>query len=431
MDILKDVVLNFFFIFVCYCLFVSFGFKKRGGTQVHKFSFILFALTAVILCVTFPIQVTEKLWFDLSLVPIAIAGLYGGWRICLLLSIALIGSRLLWGMDEIYLSMIVVALHTIFIGVLSIYFRSLSHQIRILLSVIVGLVSPLLVVVAVGFVLYEFITPVLFFTISLSHLLSIIFFVVLSETIIKVKKLDEHVIRSEKMEIVNHVASSFTHEIRNPMTTVKGFLQLLKSDGISRVEKEKYISIAVSEVERAESIITEYLSFTKPTTNDLKVVDGAELLQSSIDVIRPLANSNCIDIQYNNSSFFVRANRQKLQQALINLFKNGIEAMPDGGTLYISAESKKDVIFLTIRDNGIGMTKKQVNRLGEPYFSSKGEKGTGLGMMVVYNIIEAIGGTIHVVSKPGKGTTFLIKLPQCTALGEEEVTTESKLFRVK
>ncbi|WP_216830159.1 ATP-binding protein [Alkalihalobacterium elongatum] len=411
MDILKDLVFNFFFMFVCYCVFISFQLKNRGAFNLNKVSLNFFAALAVILCMSFPIQTAQGFLFDLRLVPIALAGLYGGWRTIFLLVSILIGYRLLLGGDGVSLAIFVALFHGLFIGSLSRWFLSLVYRQRILLSLAVGFITPVPCLVAIGIVYNEVLSSVLIFNIVLLHLLTITFFVALSETIHKLRNLNEHVIRSEKMEIVSHVASSFTHEIRNPMTTVKGFLQLMKSPSIKRKELDKYVSIAISEVERAENIITEYLSFTKPTNGELEIIDGDDLVQSSIEVIRPLANANCVDIKTNSLTFSIKANKQKLQQALINLYKNAIEAMPNGGTLYVSLEAKNGFIFLTIKDTGIGMSEEQLSRLGEPYFSSKGDKGTGLGMMVVYNIVEAIGGTINVVSQPGKGTAFILKLP--------------------
>ncbi|HEY4551451.1 MAG TPA: ATP-binding protein, partial [Bacillus sp. (in: firmicutes)] len=102
--------------------------------------------------------------------------------------------------------------------------------------------------------------------------------------------------------------------------------------------------------------------------------------------------------------------KKKFQQCLINILKNGIESMPDNGHLQIRQSVTNDMIKIDIRDEGKGMTQEQINRLGEPYFTTK-EKGTGLGMMVSYSIIKSMNGTIKVTSEYGKGTCFTLKLP--------------------
>ncbi|WP_161568184.1 ATP-binding protein [Anaerobacillus alkaliphilus] len=417
MEIVKDLVFNLFIIFVCYSVFFFLTIKKRGRAN---YNLVLLGSLAIILSMTFPTHLAEGLFIDLRLVPIALAGLYGGWRVCLLLTLVLISYRMYLGGDGMVYGIWLGIFHGLFISLISQHFHRVSYRRRVSFSILVGMISPLLIMLIIGYTLPESFSSLLFFSTVFMHLAAISLLVILSERINSIQSLYEHVTRIEKMEIVNHVASSFTHEIRNPITTVKGFLQLMKRPELKRQELDNYISIAINEVDRAEKIITEYLSFTKPTNENLYVIEGEQVLQNSVDVIRPLANSNCVDIKYKDLPFLVKANKQKLQQALINLFKNAIEAMPDGGDLFISVMPHGSMVKIMIKDTGVGMTVDQVSRLGEPYFSMKGEKGTGLGMMVVYNIIGAMGGTINVVSELGKGTTFILTLPTSSQLDEGE-----------
>lgn len=121
---------------------------------------------------------------------------------------------------------------------------------------------------------------------------------------------------------------------------------------------------------------------------------------------------NQIEIQSNiEENCWVLGDRQKIRQCLINLVKNGIEAVGDGGTILINLYLLGDEVHIDIQDSGKGMTLEQVNRLGNPYYSTK-EKGTGLGTMVAFSIIQGMGGKISVQSKPGEGTCIKLILPK-------------------
>jgi two-component system, sporulation sensor kinase B len=126
----------------------------------------------------------------------------------------------------------------------------------------------------------------------------------------------------------------------------------------------------------------------------------------------PLANLNNIDIRRKYTpDLIITGNRSKFQQGFINLIKNGFEAMPGGGELTIGTCLKDQAVHIQITDTGIGMNEEQVARLGEPYYTTKGQQGTGLGMMVTFSIIRAMKGKVDIKSKVGKGTTFHIRFP--------------------
>ena len=111
------------------------------------------------------------------------------------------------------------------------------------------------------------------------------------------------------------------------------------------------------------------------------------------------------------SPIIVKGERQLFQQCFVNVIKNGIEATANGGLITVTSVNRKNGVEINITDTGIGMTSEQLKHLGEPYFSTKGVEGTGLGMMAVYRIIDSMKGTIRVKSKPGEGTTFTFYLP--------------------
>jgi two-component system sporulation sensor kinase B len=236
------------------------------------------------------------------------------------------------------------------------------------------------------------------------------FAVYLMETLHEAQLARAELMKMEKMEIVSQLAASISHEIRNPLTVVKGFIQLLQTEPLPRETKERYIRIALEEVERAEGIIHDYLTFAKPAPKETEPIDVAVELRKVLQMIAPMAHMHSVDLSSSLEHGIVIGNVQYFQQCFLNLLKNSIEAMPNGGTLRVTVENQETSVVITVSDNGIGMTKEQVRRFGEPYFSTK-EKGTGLGAMVAVKIIEQMGGTWKVESTVQKGTTLTITLP--------------------
>ena len=245
------------------------------------------------------------------------------------------------------------------------------------------------------------------------------------------KRTEELVRKSEKLEIVSHLAASISHEVRNPLTVAKGFMQMFYED-LTEDSKKHLWGIAIQELDRATEIINDYLMFAKPAIENKEMINMWHELQHAVTIVTPLANMNTVQIQFplrNDEDGFVLGNRQKLQQCLINVLKNGIEAMPNGGELQVLLHHHHSDLQIDIHDSGKGMTHEQINRLGEPYFTTK-EKGTGLGMMVSFSIVKGMNGSINVTSEPQKGTCFSIKLPLHQKVGEPNVdtTSEEKLF---
>ena len=234
--------------------------------------------------------------------------------------------------------------------------------------------------------------------------------VYLIEAIRSARYMRAKVLRSEKLEVVSHLAASISHEIRNPMTTTKGFLQLLQGSEQDKKNLD-YIKLALDELNRAEEIVRDYLTFAKPTQEKVETMDLKDQTEKVVAILRPLANMNSVDLDQRLSSVMIKGDQSLFQQCILNLLKNAIEAMPNGGKLAITISSTTEWAIIDIKDSGCGMTDEQLRRLGEPYFTTKDQKGTGLGMMVVFRVIEAMKGKITVNSELGKGTHFVITIP--------------------
>ncbi|ASA26010.1 sensor histidine kinase [Paenibacillus donghaensis] len=215
--------------------------------------------------------------------------------------------------------------------------------------------------------------------------------------------------RSEKMEIISELAASVAHEVRNPLQVTRGFLQIL-GERSEKKEKE-YLAMAVTELDRASLIITDFLTFAKPGIETVEVLDVCEELRHVSGILVPLAHlqGGTIELKM-QPELQVRGSSSKFKQAFINLIKNSIEALKDQGAVTISAWKSGEHVIISVLDNGEGMKAGELSRLGEPYYSNK-TKGTGLGLMVTFRIIEAMDGTIKFQSKKDEGTEVIIKLP--------------------
>ena len=226
------------------------------------------------------------------------------------------------------------------------------------------------------------------------------------------KQSEELLIRSEKLSIAGQLAAGIAHEIRNPITAIKGFVQLMKS-GI--VEKKMYLDIMASEIERIEMILSELLILAKPQIIQTERRDIRMLLAQVTTLLDTQAIIDNVQIitEFDPEIPPILCDENQLKQVCINFIKNAIEAMPTGGNIVIQVTSKKENpnhILLRFTDQGCGIPEHILSKLGEPFYTTK-EKGTGLGFMVSKRIIENHNGEIAVFSEENKGTTIEVSLP--------------------
>ncbi|MFD1739784.1 PAS domain S-box protein [Bacillus salitolerans] len=223
------------------------------------------------------------------------------------------------------------------------------------------------------------------------------------------KRAEELMVHSEKLSIAGQLAASIAHEIRNPMTSIKGFMQLIESG----VYKKEYFSIISSEFERIESILSELLLLAKPQVLKLKRENVYVILDQVISLLIAQANMNNIEIitTYEADEMLISCEGNQLKQVFINVVKNAIEAMPNGGQLRIETKREAENLHIYFIDQGCGIPEHILSRLGEPFYTTK-EKGTGLGFMISKNIIEENHqGSLNVYSKENVGTTIEIMIP--------------------
>jgi len=217
--------------------------------------------------------------------------------------------------------------------------------------------------------------------------------------------------RSEKMEIISQLAASVAHEVRNPLQVTRGFLQLLGEKSTNDKEKG-YMVLAIDELDRASDIITDFLTFAKPQLENTTLLNIAEEIKKIEAILVPLATMQGGVIKVDlGSDLYVRGNSSKFKQALINIIKNSIEALHTEGFIIIRAyQDESQNVVICIKDNGEGMNEADLKKLGEPYYSKK-TKGTGLGLMVTFRIIEIMQGKVEFISTKGVGTEAIIHIP--------------------
>ncbi|WP_366595584.1 PAS domain-containing protein [Bacillus velezensis] len=225
------------------------------------------------------------------------------------------------------------------------------------------------------------------------------------------KQTEELMLKSEKLSIAGQLAAGIAHEIRNPLTAIKGFLQLMKP---TMGENEHYFEIVFSELSRIELILSELLMLAKPQQNAVKErVNLKKIISEVTALLETQANLKRIFIKtdYEHDSMYINGDQNQLKQVFINLIKNAVESMPDGGTVHILMTEDEYSVNVTVKDEGDGIPENVLKRIGEPFLTTK-EKGTGLGLMVTFNLIKNHQGAIQVDSKPDRGTAFHITFPK-------------------
>ncbi|KIL47499.1 ATP-binding protein [Jeotgalibacillus campisalis] len=220
----------------------------------------------------------------------------------------------------------------------------------------------------------------------------------------------EQMNKHDTLKIVGQLAAGIAHEIRNPMTALKGFIQLLESS--VKEDHSMYFGVIMSELQRIETIMTEFLMLAKPKVSSLQNVNLANIIRETADLMQAQATLYDIELSVLSSGKELElfGDRNRLKQVFINLVKNSIEAISDGGHISLYYHSDERAQYVTVKDSGCGIPADHLKKLNQPFYTTK-ENGTGLGLVVSFKIVEEHGGKIEVSSCKGEGSTFTVIFP--------------------
>ncbi len=237
-------------------------------------------------------------------------------------------------------------------------------------------------------------------------------FVQLKKTRERLKDSEEAVRRAEKLAAVGQLASGIAHEIRNPLASMSGSIQVLRDELDLNQENKRLMDIILRESERLNGLITEFLNYARPYKPERAEVDFSGIMSETLDVFeKGVSQGHGITIQREVlPGIKVYGEQERLREVMWNLFNNAVQSMPGGGRFTVSLKAGDGVAVAAVRDSGEGIEEKDIGRVFEPFFTTK-TCGTGLGLATVYRIVEAHEGEIRVESEKGKGTVFTVTLP--------------------
>ncbi len=216
-------------------------------------------------------------------------------------------------------------------------------------------------------------------------------------------------IQSEKLNLLGQLASSMAHEINNPLAIISGNIQLLLMDEVDE-EKKKMLKKVNAQTERGYKIINRLLNFSRLSKEDIKDIEMHALIDDTLELInhKILHGNIQLDKEYNCTEH-IKGNSTQIQEVLLNLFVNAVQAMPEGGRLKISTRDLNGMVEVTVGDTGKGIPEKDADNVFDPFYTRGKENGTGLGLFVASQIMGLHNGTIDVKSKLGKGTVFVLR----------------------
>lgn len=226
-------------------------------------------------------------------------------------------------------------------------------------------------------------------------------------------KNDEVLRNLDRLSIIGQMAASVAHEIKNPLTALKGFSKLLQHSEANDRQTE-YLTIIMDELKNIDKSVNEFLSLAKPQAIDFKRSSLTGTLLTAIKMLRADDTVHNVKIVYESEEkeLHLKCNQDQLHQAFMNVIKNSLEAMPNGGQVFVCiSELEDEIVQIQIKDSGAGIEPDVLHLLGTPFYTTK-DKGIGLGLTVSNKIIQEHQGTMRIESKPGNGTTVTVLLPK-------------------
>lgn len=409
----SNLLLNLLVILITLAIHQFWVESKPHSPFVKKYAILFTSAAAIYLCMVFSFYNKDGMQFDLRRIPLWIGTIYGGPFVGIILSLETIIVRFFYGgSNGVAITAITTPLFTaLTILIRPYYFRLRTHN-KVLLASFVIILFSIIILLIVSLLQNRPLPFDLWWSFLLTNLIGIVIVNLSIEAIKKNYSIRLRILYADKIEVVGHLAAAVNHEVKNPLTTVRGMIHLLKEEQSLPVEKrEAFFELAAEEINKIDRIITDYLTFAKPYPDKIEQISVDKVLTEAVSIVKPLADHTKMKLEISCcDSCYVLGDYAKFVQALVNILKNSIDASAIGGQVKVKAERKDNLCKITIVDNGAGMNEETLSKLGEPYFSMT-SNGTGLGMMVVFRIIECMKGKIKIKSKPGTGTEVIIDLP--------------------
>ncbi|HDR4707467.1 TPA: sporulation sensor histidine kinase KinB [Bacillus paranthracis] len=418
MELIRDLMIQIAIIILPLFLYEAIRLNRyqEMPPKPNRYFIMFLSSITLVLSMTYSICFGDVCGYNFHPIPIVSGFLYGGIVglipavIFVVYEWALKGINLLPVIEVIFLLIVPLFLSkkwSLFSRDKKLILAFMISSLYVLVSLVIGMINVLL---ETGFTPYVSHLYSGYIFASLIMVMTMVFQVYLTEYLNENAILRTEMQKSEKLNIVSELAASVAHEVRNPLTVVRGFIQLLEST--EDVKNKDYMRLVLAELDRAEQIISDYLNLARPQIEKKEHICLSAQLIEMTTLMSSFAAMQGVYLQVEISeSLYTIGDKKKLKQAIMNVVKNGIEAIQGNkGYLKVTAMQKDETIVIRVKDSGVGMTKEQLARLGQPYYSLK-EKGTGLGLMVTFSILQAHNGTLEYKSESGKGTEAIIILP--------------------
>ncbi|KOP82603.1 ATP-binding protein [Cytobacillus solani] len=407
-DFVADLFFHFFIMMMIPLVNIILSRHKKGlKTYIVFLITIIFSL---LLTMSFPVRVADGMAFDLKFIPIFISFFYMGPLSGGITIGALLGVNVFGEFKEL---LVLLINYLIIIPLFGFVYKNYQRgnpwkKLCIGVTFYILITGTRIIAFIQSGHSEDFLFLCSFSIVSLLTLAIIIYLIEMNKLQLAML---EQLQNADKLNAVSQLAASVAHEIRNPMTTIRGFLQIMKDENNLTSKQGMFISVSLEELDRTQKIIGDFLSLARPSSHFCESIPLTQTLLDVAEFMHPFAvMSNVILITNIEGNLVINGNTNECKQLLINLIKNGIEAMPSGGNLELHAYQEDGHAKINIKDEGIGISSHQIKQLGQPYYSTK-TKGTGLGLMISFDIIKRMNGDYKIVSKESAGTTFHMKFP--------------------
>ncbi len=362
-----------------------------------------------LLCMLFPLEKFGDTVFDLRVVPLILVTLYGGVIPGIICTVVISIARFWMGGEFAYIGVSLAVIAFFLSWGYRDLFQKANRKWNVILQVgVIFLITYIAIILWLVQPSEPYFYPIYFVSFAIAYF----FIFYLTEKLVIINLQLEETVYLEKLSVAGKMAASIAHEIRNPLTTVRGLLQFISTDSKEQQVK-KYAPLMLDEIDRTNKIITDYLTLIKPTKLDHVEVNLNKVVSDTIELTSVLGVYHAVKITYEEvGEYKILTNPQEIKQCLINLIKNAIEAIEKDGLIEIKLQNgtKRNTVDIIIKDNGAGMNEEELKKIGLPFYTTK-SKGTGLGTMITNRLIRNMNGKITYTSTEGIGTTVTVTLP--------------------